>query len=320
MTVTIINDSAYLSNTDDETRLLKRTFPDLTIACVHRDSLDVEKVADSEVIFGWVPAQLLKELKNLKWLHLPSAGANNYANLSLYANQSIILTKSSGTFGMPIAEHALGMMLALSRKFAIRLNNQHEREWRFSQLDVQEITGSNVLVLGLGNLGTEVCKRLSGFGCHITGFRHDATVSHDLVDEVRPISRLRESLPEADYIVICLPATGETTKLIGREEIALMKKRAIIVNVGRGSIIDTDALVEALNDRKIAGAGLDVTDPEPLPPEHPLWSAENVLITPHVSAVSSGNTVRIFSIFSDLLKLYASGQPMFNVIDFETGY
>ena len=320
MKITIINDSAYLCNTEAEELLLKRTFPDLTISCVNRDSIDLEKIDDSEVIFGWVPAQLLKELRNLKWLHLPSAGANNYANLSLYANQSIILTKSSGTFGMAIAEHTLGMMLALSRKFAVHLNSQHEGEWRFGQLDVQEITGSNVLVLGLGNLGTEICKHLSGFGCHITGFRRDATVSHDFVNEVRPISRLRESLPEADYIVICLPATNETTKLIGQEEIALMKKRAIIVNVGRGSIIDTDALIDALNNKRIAGAGLDVTDPEPLPPGHPLWSAENVMITPHVSAVSSGNTVRIFSIFSDLLKLYASGQPMFNVIDFESGY
>jgi phosphoglycerate dehydrogenase-like enzyme len=212
------------------------------------------------------------------------------------------------------------MMIALSRKFSFHYKAQQEGVWRQVWPETYDIVNSNVLVLGLGDIGTEVCERLSGFACNITGFRRDTSLLHEYTNEVRPLSRLRESLPDADYIIICLPGTAETANLIGREEFALMKKSAIIINIGRGSIIDTDALIDALNSKKIAGAGLDVTNPEPLPEGHPLWTAENVLITPHVSAASPTNVQRRLAIFTNLLKRYLSGQPMFNTVNFSAGY
>lgn len=320
MNITILTDSIIVKYTNEALTTLKHAVPDVDFACFHRDSVGVAELIDSEIIFGWPPPKMLKELKNLKWLHLPSAGANNYTDISLYADPSIILTKSSGTFGVPIAEHVIGIMIALSRNFMLHHNARQEGEWRYDHPEVLDLFGSNVLVLGLGDIGNEVCKRLSGFGCNIIGFRRDASVSHELVGEVRPISRLRESLPDADYIIVCLPGTAETDKLLGREEFDLMKKRAIVINIGRGSIIDTYALVEALNNKKIAGAGIDVTDPEPLPAGHPLWSAENVIITPHVSALSTRNGDRRLAIFTDLLKRYLSGQKMYNTVNFIAGY
>jgi len=259
-------------------------------------------------------------LPNLKWLHLPSAGSDNYNDISIYANPSIILTKSSGTFGIPIAESVVGMMIALSRGLMNYYDNQKNGLWESGTMDYPDIYGSTVFVLGLGDIGTEVCKRLSGFECNIIGFRRDVSVSCKYANEVLPISVLRERLPEADYIAVCLPGTKFTRNLISYDEFRLMKKRTVIVNIGRGSVINTEALVDALNTGKITGAGLDVTDPEPLPQEHPLWFAKNVLITPHVSAASDFNKERRLMIFIDLIKRYLSGQPLYNIVDFNTGY
>jgi phosphoglycerate dehydrogenase-like enzyme len=183
-----------------------------------------------------------------------------------------------------------------------------------------DLYGSTVFVLGLGDIGTELSKRLTAFGCNIIGFRHNTSTPCQYVKEVLPISDLRKRLHEADYIAVCLPGTKSTKDLISFEEFALMKQSAIIINVGRGTIINTDALLDALTSRKIKGAGLDVTDPEPLPYNHPLWHLDNVLITPHISGISTQNDDRRLRIFGDLLSRYVKGEPLYNVVDFTLGY
>jgi len=320
MKVSILTDGFIVKCPDEALAALKSEVPEAEINCIAGSAAGLAELADSDVVYGWLPQDMIRQLKNLKWLHLPSAGANNYTDVSLYVNPSIILTKSSGTFGIPIAEHVIGMMIALSRNFALYHNAQKEGKWNRDRTEAIDIYNSNILLLGLGDIGTQVCRRLAGFDCNIIGFRRDASVPHELVSEVRPMSRLRESLPEADYVLICLPGTEETSKVMGREEFSVMKKQAIVINIGRGTIIDTDALVDALNEGRIAGAGLDVTDPEPLPPDHPLWSAANVLITPHISSLSPRNDGRRLAIFTDLLKRYVSGREMYNIVDFSSGY
>ena len=320
MKVTILPDGFIVKYTEEVIADLKRAVPEAEINCIPANAAGLADLADSDVVYGWLPQELLKELKNLKWLHLPSAGANNYTDISLYANESVVLTNSSGTFGIPIAEHVIGMMIALGRNFSLYQNAQKECMWNRDRTQAIDIFNSNVLVLGLGDIGTQVCKRLAGFSCNIIGFRRDASVPHELVNEVRPMSRLRESLPEADFVIICLPGTDETRKVLGREEFSVIKNEAIVINIGRGTIIDTDALVDALNSGKVGGAGLDVTDPEPLPPDHPLWSAANVMITPHISSLSQLNDGRRLGIFTDLLKRYVAGQQLYNIVDFSSGY
>ena len=320
MKLTIINDY-YFGELSDELRTrIKNAAPGYNVTEVQRDTISVEDLIDSDIVFGRIPPHLLPDLKKLKWMHLGSAGADGLTDISMYGNDSVIVTKSSGTFGIPISEHIMGMMIALSRGFIYYHKKQLTNEWCGTFPDFHNIHGSTVLIIGLGDIGTEVSKHLTGFGCKIIGLRRDISKPHETIEDIRPISKLHESLPEADYIIICAPGTPETNKMFGRDEFEIMKSRAIIINIGRGMIIDSDALTDALNEGKIAGAGLDVTDPEPLPNDHPVWQAKNVLITPHVSAASQLTTQRRVNIFIDLLTRYVNGNEMYNKVDFEAGY
>ena len=321
MKITIIEYDVYDNKYNDEQiAILKSAAPNIIVDCLSSECVSKETLYDSDVIFGWPPSELLVDLPNLKWLHLPSAGSDSYNKASVFSNPDIIVTKSSGTFGIPISESIIGMMITLSRNFLPYYDNQKKNSWTQIRAEYPDIFNSTVFVLGLGNIGTELCKRLSGFDCNIIGFRNNPSTPCEYADEVLPVSEFRNRLPEADFIAICLPGTSETKNLISFDEFKLMKSSAIIANIGRGSIINTDALIDALNTNKIGGAGLDVTDPEPLPPDHPLWKAKNVLITPHVSAASRHNKIRRLMIFADLIKRYQNGQPLYNIVDFNKGY
>ena len=320
MRITVIYDSFFEELSDELMGRIRDAAPGCEVTGADQKTICVDDLIDSDIVFGRIPPHMLKDLKNLKWMHLGSAGANGMTDISLYANDSVILTKSSGTFGIPISEHIVGMMIALSRGFTYYYDKQQSDEWCNTSPDFHDIYGSTVLIIGLGDIGTQVYKHLNGFGCKFIGFRRDISKPHEYIKDIRSISKLHESLPEADYIVICAPGTVETAGMFGRDEFEIMKKRAIIINVGRGMIIDSNALTDALNLKMIAGAGLDVTDPEPLPPGHPLWKARNIIITPHVSAATQLTTERRVSIFIDLLKKYLSGQEMYNIVDFEAGY
>jgi len=318
--LTIINDHYFHKLPDELLQEINDIAQDYDVTEVEQRDVKTDNLIDSEVVFGRIPPHLLIELPNLKWQHLASAGANGLTDRAIYANKSIILTKSSGTFGIPIAEHIIGMMIALSRDFGHYYKKQFEGIWDETFPNLLDISGSTVLIVGLGDIGTEVSRHLSVFGCRIIGLRRNAAKQHDEIKDVRSVKQLREVLPEADYVIICTPGTAETEKLFGKEEFELMKNTAIIINIGRGMIIDSDALADALNRRKIFGAGLDVTEPEPLPSGHPLWSARNILITPHVSAATSVTTQRRVMVFIEQLKKYVAGQQLSNIVDFDAGY
>jgi len=294
--------------------------PDSEVTQVQQKNITVNDLIDSEVVFGRIPPHLLIELPNLKWLHLASAGANGMTDRALYANKEIVLTKSSGTFGKPMAEHIIGMMIAVGRNFDYYFKKQFDSLWCSTLPNLLDISDTTVLIIGLGDIGTETAKRLQAFDCRLIGMRRDASKPHEIIKDVRPVSELHKTLPEVDYVLICLPGTDETTKLFGQKEFELMKNTAVIINVGRGMIIDSDALTEALNKGEIYGAGLDVTDPEPLPQNHPLWKARNILITPHVSAATSITTKRRVMVFVELLKQYVAGKGLSNLVDFDAGY
>jgi len=318
--LTIINDHYFRKLPDDLLREIKDIACGYEVTEVEQQAVEVKDLVDSDIVFGRIPPHMLIELPNLKWQHLASAGANDLTDRNLYANKSMILTKSSGTFGIPIAEHIVGMMIALGRDFNQYYEKQLEGEWESEFPNLLDISGSTVLIIGLGDIGTEVSRHLFCFDCDIIGLRRDMTKSHDIIHDVRPVTQLHEVLPEADYVIISTPGTAETEKLFGYEEFELMKNTAIIINVGRGMIIDSEALAEALNKGKIYGAGLDVTEPEPLPAGHPLWNARNILITPHVSAATNVTTKRRVMVFIKQLKRYLAGQELINHVDFITGY
>jgi phosphoglycerate dehydrogenase-like enzyme len=318
--LTIINDHYFRKLPDELLHEIKDTAPEYTVTEAEQNGISIDDLFDSDIVFGRIPPHLLIELPNLKWQHLASAGANGLMDRELYANKSMMLTKSSGTFGISIAEHIVGMMIALGRDFGRYYRKQFEGVWDSEWPILLDISGSTVLIIGLGDIGTEVSRHLSGFGCRLIGMRKNADKPHEVIKDVRSTSQLHETLPEVDYIIICTPGTAETDKLFRYKEFEIMKSTAIIINVGRGMIIDSEALAEALNERKIYGAGLDVTEPEPLPAGHPLWSARNILITPHVSAATNVTTKRRAHVFIKMLKRYVAGQGLYNFIDFEAGY
>jgi len=318
--LTIINDHYFRKLPDPLLQEIKDAAPGYTVTEVEQNGIEVKDLIDSDIVFGRIPPHLLIELPDLKWQHLASAGANGLMERSLYANKSMILTKSSGTFGISMAEHIIGMMIALGRDFGHYYKKQFEGKWDSYWPVLRDISGSTVLIIGLGDIGTEVSRHLSGFGCRLIGVRRNTHKPHDVVKDVRSLERLHEILPEADYVIICTPGTVETQNLFSYAEFDIMKSSAIIINVGRGMIIDSIALANALNEEKIYGAGLDVTEPEPLPDGHPLWNARNILITPHVSAATNVTTSRRALVFIELLKRYTAGQELNNFVDFDAGY
>lgn len=273
----------------------------------------------ADVITGHPKPSLLKQAKQLKWLHLQSAGVNDYEDLQIYGNPQIIVTRSADVFSAAMAEHTIGMILALNRLFPHFIRNEAEHKWERVHASF-ELSNSTVVMLGTGSIAGEIVKRLKGFDCQIIGVRRDINKLAAGYDKIYPVWQLPEALKQADYIINSLPLTAATYHLLGEKEFALMKERAIVINVGRGKTIDTRALIKALQDRKIAGAGLDVCDPEPLDGDSPLWDMENVIITPHSSGDSLNTEKRRIMLFKKQLIKFMNGEKLDHLIDFKAGY
>ena len=262
-----------------------------------------ELIKEAEIVFGWPKTRLVKKAENLKWLHLPSAGVDRYANKDLYQNQDILLTNSSGVYGKPIAEHVFAMILAHNRNLIDYAYNKKEKNWQ-RQNNIKDFFNSTVGILGLGDIGSTIAKRAKSWGAQVLALKRTMIELPDYVDQIFLTENLDKLLRKSDYVILTLPGTPETEKIIGREELQLMKSSAFIVNIGRGSLIDQKALTKALEEGLIGGAGLDVTEPEPLPENSKLWELDNVIITPHTSGFSPTNEQRQFKIFKDNLNRY----------------
>ncbi len=277
-------------------------------------------VLDADIITGFPRTQWLKNAKDLRWLHLQSAGVNGYEKREIYAREDIIVTRAAGVHAPAMAEHALGMALSLTRKLPELYKKQQAGLWQPVHAR-KELHDANVLMLGTGYLAAAITPLVKAFGCRITGLRRDTgkPLPPDY-DRMLPPEKLHEALSEADYIFSTLPFTEKTRHILDRAAFAAVKPGAILVNIGRGGTIDHEALLEALQDGRLAGAGLDVTEPEPLPEGHPLWKAPNVIITPHCSAWSDATDKRRYDTFLRNLDLFLKGEPLPGRIDFEAGY
>ena len=287
-----------------------RSFTD----CTERD------VTEADVFTGHPRPQWLKNASKLRWLHLQSAGVNGYEKRELYAREDIIVTRAAGVHAPSMAEHALAMALSLTRKLPELYQNQMSGVWRPAHAR-KELHGADVLMLGTGYLAAAITPLVKAFGCRITGLRRDTDKPMPAdYDRMLPPEKLHEALAGADYIFSTLPLTEKTRHILDRAAFAAVKPGAVLVNIGRGGTIDHEAMLEALNDGRLAGAGLDVTEPEPLPEGHPLWKAPNVIIKPHCSAWSDATDRRRWETFLRNLDLFLAGKPMPGVIDFDAGY
>ena len=278
-------------------------------------------IGDYEVLFGHPVPALLRQASQLKWLCSDYAGVEKYLDDAVWPRPDCLLSNASGAYGPTISEHILMVLLMLLRRMPEYQADLCQRQWTF-HTPIRSIIGSHVVMLGTGDIASHTARRLKALGASVTGVCRSGRSKEPAFDRVVPIQELDSVLPSADALVMALPSTPETEGVLSRERIALLPERAYVVNVGRGSAIDQNALVEALMQRKLAGAALDVMTPEPLPADDSLWDCPNTIITPHVSGnMSLGLTCDIdVDMFCADLARYAAGEPLANLVDRIRGY
>jgi phosphoglycerate dehydrogenase-like enzyme len=267
--------------------------------------------------------RVLAAAKKLRWVAVYSAGVEACLGKPALLKPGIVVTNMRAIAGPVMAEHSIALMYALSRSLHVSVGRQARGDgWNrsFAGSDPQALTGKTMLVAGLGGIGLEVAKRAHALGMKVIATRNSSRDKPDFVSYVGLSNELPTLIAQADVVVSALPLTPETTNLFDAKMFARMKKSAYFINVGRGGSVVTDDLVAALNDGTIAGAGLDVTEPEPLPKEHALWKAKNVIITPHMSAQSDlGNSGRAL-IYREQVRRFAAGDKLLAIVDFKKGY
>ena len=282
-------------------------------------SKDCENV---EIVLGEPKPSTIHAMKHLRWIQMTWAGANQYTSAPDFPKH-IVLTSASGAYGCVISEYIVcGILTLIKKLFSYREQMKHGG-WNKIEGD-DTLEGKRVLILGTGNIGQETAKKLKCFGADTVGICRSACNEKPFFDEIYTIDSVDIELQKADVVVIALPGTAETAGMFDAERIKKMKANAILVNVGRGFIVDTDELTNALEKGLLRGAVLDVTEPEPLPEKHPLRYMENVLLTPHVSGIGWGENLftrkRILDIFCENMKRDRNNTPKMNRIDFSKGY
>ena len=279
------------------------------------------RIADCDALIGHPDEPLLDAAARLRWVQVGSAGVNHLP-LDALRWRGIVLTSGGGTYGTPIAEHILGLMLAFAAGLPTLLDLSRRGVWAPEQVRHRrfELAGQTIAILGLGDIGSALARRASAMEMRVLGVRRRPLPPPPGVAEAVPWERRLEAIRQADHVALCLPLTPATDRAFGADEFAAMKPTAFVYNVGRGRTIDREALLTALREGRIAGAGLDVTDPEPLPAGDPLWTAPNVILTQHTSGFSPNNHARLLALYADNLARFVRGEPLRNRVDLDERY
>ncbi|OFV93448.1 MAG: hypothetical protein A3H28_16575 [Acidobacteria bacterium RIFCSPLOWO2_02_FULL_61_28] len=304
---------------------LRAAFPQLLVRMTWDGKTVLDEIADTEIVVSWVlqPEQFARARK-LRWIHSPAAGVTHLLFPAL-VESDVIVTNATTVHAVPVAEQTVALLFALARKLRDCFEYQAERRWgqkeswQPSRIPT-ELNGKTLGLVGLGAIGREVASRAKALGMCIAAVKQDPSHGAESADRVYSPQQLPALLQEADYLVIAAPDTPETHHLIGEAELRRMKPTASLINVSRGTLVDTEALVRALQGGWIASAALDVTDPEPLPPEHPLWTLPNVIITPHLAGATDRLWPRQVELLQENLRRYLAGEPLLNLVDKKRGY
>jgi phosphoglycerate dehydrogenase-like enzyme len=280
----------------------------------------VAEISDADATYGFASPELVRAGKNLKWIQIGSAGVEGVVSIPELVERPIVLTNMQRVYGPEIADQAIGYLLAFTRGLGHFIRAQAGETWDHpKELVLDELLGKTLLVIGLGGIGTEIARRAHAFGMKVVATDPKVVQKPPFVEGLYKPEAFRSLLPSADVVASAVPLTPLTQRMIGDKEFATMKRGVIVINVSRGKVIDTAALVRALDSQHVAAAGLDVTDPEPLPKGHPLWK-RNVIITPHSAGQSPGGVQRAHDVFKENLRRFAKGQPLLNVVDKKAGY
>ena len=287
------------------------------------DEADLDAaIGQCEILYGYIPPAKLHSAASLRWLACASSGVEQYTANFLYPHPGIILTNSAGAYGITISEHIIMTMLMLMRRMPEYSANAAAHQWK-SLGRIHSIYGSVLTVIGTGDIGTAFAQRAKAMGAaHIRGVHRTNKPLPRCFDESYAVEDLDFALAGADAVVICVPETKKTENLLSRERLELLKRSSVLINVGRGSCLDQNALMDLLNTGKIAGAALDVTTPELSPPDHPLWRTKNLIITPHVSGNMTLDITCDLDVgmFCDNFTRYCRNQPMKHVVEPSIGY
>ena len=273
---------------------------------------------EAEIIYGQPNSEVARQSSKLRWLHLDSAGYEKYDNEELsqaLRAKGAVMTNSSGVYNEPCAQHVLAMMMGLARRLPSSLDLQRgDHSWPWLELRAESylLGGQTALLLGFGAIAQRLAELLAPMGMNLIGVRRHPTGK----ESIRTVAEaeVEKYLPQADHVVSCLPATPGTRSFINAERLSLMKRGAIFYNIGRGSTVDQEALMSALNSNHLAAAYLDVTEPEPLPPDHPLWVTRNCLITPHTAGGHIGEKERLARHFLENLRRFTAGEKLLDQI------
>lgn len=302
---------------------LSKEFPSLKFDFYKNLGDAEEKVAGAEAFIGTPDEAVMKAGEKLRWVHVYAAGIEKYTHLPRFKDGKVTVTNLKIYQGPEIADHAFALLLHLTRNMAEYQQAQAEGTWPKSgptAMPLAELRGRTMLVVGFGGIGTQVAERARAFGMKVIAVdEKDIPLTQTLEYCGRP-DELNQLLPKADVVVNCTPHTPATEHMIGTAQFAAMKDGAYFINVSRGKVVDTDALVKALQDKKLAGAGLDVVDPEPLPADSPLRKMPNVIITPHIAGVSGDRPGRQNELIRDNLSRFARKLPLKNATDPGKGY
>lgn len=312
------------------TRLLelKRIAPEVLFVPVQDAAEAAKEAGDADAVLGFCTADIVKAGKKLRWIQVGHAGVEKDLNAEL-VKSDIILTNTARLYGPNVADQALALLLALTRSLHL---NMHQYPFQGKNDDYlwktlkgaskpEELHGKTMLVVGLGGIGTQIARRADAFGMRVMAVDiNDKIVRPSFVFSIDPPNKLNELLPKADVVTLAVPLTAQTRGMFGTAQFAAMKKSAYFINIARGGLMKMDALQAALQDKQIAGAGLDVTDPEPLADSNPLWRMKNCVISPHIGGQAAGARDRAWKLFRENVRRFVAGEPLVCVVDKQKGY
>lgn len=281
------------------------------------------KIASVDAIIGFCDADVIAAGKAIQWIQLTTAGVENCLSIPAVKQRNLLVTNMQRISGPIIAEHVMALTLAFTRGLDLYIPAQAQGKWARGAAPpgrASVVAGKTMLVVGLGGIGTEVAKRAHALGMKVTATRASGRTGPEFVSYVGLPDELPKLASEADFVVNTAPLTAQTQGIFNAALFEKMKPTAYLINIARGGSVVTSDLVEALKSKKIAGAGLDVTDPEPLPPDHPLWKAPNVIITPHVASDSDLGLDAQLQVVRENLRRYIAGDRMLSVVDVAKGY
>jgi phosphoglycerate dehydrogenase-like enzyme len=311
-----------------ESQEVLRRAANADVVCISRSEEFLERLREAEIACSyWMPKNWRALAPHLRWLQCSGAGVDGLRPTGVLDTDSgVIVTTATGIHATIISEYVFGSILMFNRNWPemVRLQDRHvwPHSGKWYHLSGRELADQTLGIIGLGSIGRRIAKLGRAFGMRILAIRRSASEGEQDpdVDHLYPMERLPDVLRDSDYVVLSVPLTPESEHLIGEAELRMMRPHAYLVNVARGRVIDEAALIRALQERWIAGAGLDVTTEEPLPADSPLYSISNVILTPHISGVSVHYDKRLTSLFADNLQLYRAGQSLRNQYDPQRGY